>query len=297
MPSFNNLEYPVDNYAAGVTENIGAISVDEASQIPRSTTPDIPVPSELSFSYTPFITQLPNINGPNVVRGGYTEKLANACSIPLGVPQEVFEQRCADIMATLASNTANVLPLPSPKVKHIPDPGVPSEAYKIRQKPARIRITPLLPKQKVEHYKPVQDLPEGPEKEAAKEYNNKVSKARSGRDKARNNEAANRTRDRKKRAMVYRAEALAKKRAESNFWKARAIGLGAGVNDWENLDGVVKREMVADQRFDPFDFVNDELIEAAEGFQEEQQQQQQQEIVQVGKKAQKGKKRKATEME
>ncbi|KAI8238220.1 hypothetical protein K4K55_003007 [Colletotrichum sp. SAR 10_96] len=100
-------------------------------------------------------------------------------------------------------------------------------------------------------------MPDGPERDTAMARNDAIAEAKNDFERKRNNTAATRSRDRKLRAVTHRAEAIFALQSEVEFWKARAVGLGAGVGDWEGLDENVKREMVADHRWDALDFSND----------------------------------------
>lgn len=215
----------------------------------RSTTPEMPFTARLSSS---------NAQGVYVVPGGFASKLADALVVPSTIAPAERQNRQRAMLSILAPDVAHPLPPPSPTIKTLvlPDTDV-ENAHRVRQEPAKITIAPLAPKLRLDPYQPVTSLPEGPAKEAAKSHNNSIAQAKSENDKTRNNTAAARSRDRKKRAIVHRAEAMSNLRTELRFWKARAVGLGAGVRDWELLDGNVRREMVADRRFDAFDFSND----------------------------------------
>ncbi|KAF9873219.1 hypothetical protein CkaCkLH20_09382 [Colletotrichum karsti] len=217
----------------------------------RSTTPELEPPFTAQLSST-------NLNGAYLVRGGFASKLASALTIPSTLtPIERFDRE-QTMFKTLDPHTDHPLPPPSPTIKNFvqPDTAV-EEAHRIRQKPARVTIPALPPKFNFEGYQNPAGMPEGPDKDAVIARNNVLSALKSANDKLRNNTAAARSRDRKKRAIVHRAEAICELRAELAFWKACAVGLGAGVGDWKDLDGNVKREMVADRRFDAFDFTYD----------------------------------------
>ncbi|KAK2759295.1 hypothetical protein CKAH01_16669 [Colletotrichum kahawae] len=221
---------------------------DSFTPIARSTTPELPFTAHLSSI---------NTNGAYIVPGGFASKLASALSTPPIVPAHERAAREAAMLAILSSHKPHPLPPPSPTIKRLIQPDPFRTTHKIRHGASKIFIAPVSPKPAFEPWLNVASMPEGPERDAAMARNDAIAEAKNDFERKRNNTAATRSRDRKLRAVTHRAEAIFHLQSEVEFWKARAVGLGAGVGDWEALDENVKREMVADHRWDALDFSND----------------------------------------
>ncbi|KAI8316551.1 hypothetical protein K4K59_012973 [Colletotrichum sp. SAR11_240] len=221
---------------------------DSFTSITRSTTPELPFTTNLSSI---------NTNGAYIVPGGFASKLACALPIPSTIPAHERAAREAAMLAILSSHKPHPLPPPSPTIKRLIHPDPFRATHKIRHGASKIFIAPVSPKPAFEPWLDAASMPEGPERDAAMARNDAIAEAKNDFERKRNNTAATRSRDRKLRAVTHRAEAIFALQSEVEFWKARAVGLGAGVGDWEGLDENVKREMVADHRWDALDFSND----------------------------------------
>uniref|UniRef100_L2FE54 Uncharacterized protein n=1 Tax=Colletotrichum fructicola (strain Nara gc5) TaxID=1213859 RepID=L2FE54_COLFN len=196
---------------------------DSLTPVTRSTTPELPFTANLSSI---------NTNGAYIVPGGFASKLASALPIPSTVPAAERAVREAAMLAILSSHKPHPLPPPSPTLQRLnPDPF--RATHKIRHGPSKIFIAPVSPKPAFEPWLDAASMPDGPERDAAMARNDAIAEAKNDFERKRNNTDA------------------------TQFWKARAVGLGAGVGDWEGLDENVKREMVADHRWDALDFSND----------------------------------------
>ncbi|KAF6833026.1 hypothetical protein CPLU01_05822 [Colletotrichum plurivorum] len=200
----------------------------------RATTPDYPPPT----SFTPL---------PGSLTGTVYALSISSSTLPSDVARLQ-----ATVSAIINPATApGALPPPSPRVKHMPvvqDKKV-LDALKNRRATETVTIKELLPKEKFEPYEDVSKIPEGPEREAAKERNNSRSEYRTIANKARNCVTAKRTRDRKDKKIAVRGEKIAQVSAERDFWKAVAVGMGADEGAWENLAERFREEMIADRRF------------------------------------------------
>lgn len=198
----------------------------------RATTPDYPPPS--SFSPLP----------------GSLTGTVYALSISEATLPSDRARLQASVSAIINPATApGALPPPSPRVKHITQDKKVLDALKNRRAAATVTVKELLPKEKFEPYEDVAQIPEGPEREAAKERNNKRSEHRTMANKARNCVTAKRTRDKKDKKIATRGEKIARVTAERDFWKAVAVGLGADEGAWEEMGERFREEMVADRRF------------------------------------------------
>ncbi|KAF6812259.1 hypothetical protein CSOJ01_05248 [Colletotrichum sojae] len=200
----------------------------------RATTPDYPPPT----SFTP----LP---------GSLTGTVYALSISPSTLPSDVARLQ-ATVSGIINPATApGALPPPSPRVKnmHIAQDKKVLDALKNRRVIETVTITELLPKEKFEPYEDVSKIPEGPEREAAKERNNQRSEYRTIANKARNCVTAKRTRDKKDKKIATRGEKIAQVTAERDFWKAVAVGMGADESAWENLAERFREEMIADRRF------------------------------------------------
>ncbi|KAF6832784.1 hypothetical protein CMUS01_06799 [Colletotrichum musicola] len=200
----------------------------------RATTPDYPPPT----SFTP----LP---------GSLTGTVYALSISPSTLPSDVARLQASVSAIINPAAAPGALPPPSPRVKHMhtaQDKKV-LDALKNRRATETVTIKELLPKEKFEPYEDVSKIPEGPEREAAKERNNRRSEYRTLANKARNCVTAKRTRDRKDKKIAVRGEKIAQVSAERDFWKAVAVGMGAEESAWENLAERFREEMIADRRF------------------------------------------------
>lgn len=221
----------------------------------RSTTPDFEPPLQA------------HIFSPRSIPGGYSATLTASLSIPDTVDDEERLRRQSDIKQILQSTTSTALPAPSPRVKSPRPTSVsapsPTSVYRIRARPKEIQVGPMLSPRYLGAFTRVDDVPAGPEREAAVEHNNRLAAARLAELKRRNNAAASRSRNRRERAVVGRTEALSAARAQMHWWKARAVSLGAAAGEWDALpERAVREALVADYRVDALDYSRDDPGEA-----------------------------------
>ncbi|WYZ46237.1 hypothetical protein EsH8_IX_000462 [Colletotrichum jinshuiense] len=216
---------------------------------PRSTTPESPPP--------PASYRQPSIFDPRAIPGGFSSKLSATLAIPPSTVPEERYRRQAQIDAIFTSTQPSLLPPPSPRVKKSSPPRDPA-VYKIRRAPCEVRLAPLPPKRILGRYIDVSGMPDGPQKEATVAHNNRLAGEKRDDLKRRNSRAAERSRMRKERAIVWRSEELARARAETAYWKARAVASGARLSAWEDLDEGVREGLVADNRTDAMDYSQDE---------------------------------------
>ncbi|WDK17250.1 hypothetical protein CGRA01v4_08533 [Colletotrichum graminicola] len=215
----------------------------------RSTTPDCEPPYHA------------RIFSPESLPGGFSDVLSLSLSIPDPVGPEERLRRQHEIRHIFAETKSTTLPPPSPFAKR-PSPSAapdsPTDVYRIRAPPARISILPMQPKRSLGVFVPVADATAGAEREAAVSHNNNLAAARLADLKRRNNAAALRSRSRKERAVACRTEELSRATAQMNWWKARAVSLGAHAGEWDALPARAVREaLVADYRVDVTDFSRD----------------------------------------
>ncbi|KAK2063594.1 hypothetical protein LY76DRAFT_680599 [Colletotrichum caudatum] len=214
---------------------------------PRSTTPDFEPPYGA------------RIFCPDSLPGGFSAVLSSSLPIPDSVGPEERIRRQHEIEHIFAATKSTTLPPPSPFAKGPnPSPDSPTDVYRIRAPPARISIPPMQPKRPLGVFVPVADTAAGAEREAAVAHNNSLAAARLADLKRRNNAAALRSRGRRERAVAGRTEELSSATAQMNWWKARAVSLGAGAGEWEALPARAVREaLVAEYRIDVMDFSRD----------------------------------------
>ncbi|KAJ0159186.1 hypothetical protein CTA2_10169 [Colletotrichum tanaceti] len=217
----------------------------------RSTTPDFEPPLQA------------RIFSPRSIPGGYSATLTASLSIPDPVDDEERLRRQREIRHILQSTTSTALPAPSPRVKSPRPSSVsapsPTAVYRIRARPKAIQVGPMLSPRYLGAFTRVDDVPAGPQREAAVEHNNRLAAARLAELKRRNNAAASRSRNRRDRAVVGRTEALSAAKAQMHWWKARAVSLGAAAGEWDALPETAVREaLVADYRVDALDYSRDD---------------------------------------
>ncbi|KDN63496.1 hypothetical protein CSUB01_08844 [Colletotrichum sublineola] len=221
----------------------------ECSTPPRSTTPDCEPPYHA------------RIFCPESLLGGFSAVLSSSLSIPNSVSTGERLRRQHEIRHIFAATKSTTLPPPSPFAKG-PNPSAvpdsPTDIYRIRVPPARISILPMQPKRSLGSFVPVANATAGAEREAAVAHNNQLAAARLADLKRRNNAAALRSRSRKERAVAGRTEELSRATAQMNWWKARAVSLGAAADEWDALPMQAVREaLVAEYRVDAMDFSRD----------------------------------------
>ncbi|KZL80020.1 hypothetical protein CI238_07300 [Colletotrichum incanum] len=217
---------------------------------PRSTTPDFEPPYHA------------RIFSPRSLSGSFSSILSSSLSIPDSVNPEERLRRQSEINHIFTTTKSTTLPPPSPYVKG-PQPSPssysPTTIYRIRAPPRPVQIAPILPKRPLGAFIRIDDVPAGSEREAAVAHNNILAAARLDELKRRNNAAASRSRNRRERAVVGRTEELSGARAQMNWWKARAVSLGARASEWDELpERAVRGVIVADYRVDAMDFSLDE---------------------------------------
>ncbi|KAK2046441.1 hypothetical protein LZ31DRAFT_540480 [Colletotrichum somersetense] len=218
---------------------------------PRSTTPNCEPPYDA------------RIFCPDSLPGGFSAVLSSSLPIPDSVGPEERLRRQHEIKHIFAATKSTTLPPPSPFARGLNPflaaaPDSPTDVYRIRAPPAQISILPMQPKRSLGVFVPVADTAEGAEREAAVAHNNSLAAARLADLKRRNNAAALRSRGRRERAVAGRTEELSSATAQMNWWKARAVSLGADAGEWEALPARAVREaLVAEYRIDVMDFSRD----------------------------------------
>jgi hypothetical protein len=90
------------------------------------------------------------------------------------------------------------------------------------------------------------------EKRRASEINARLAEEKKIRARARNNESAKRSRLRREQLICALKDAVAKVEAERDYWKMKAISLGAGGGDWESILPIV-RELRIEMYYDSGD--------------------------------------------
>ncbi|GKT45757.1 uncharacterized protein ColSpa_05938 [Colletotrichum spaethianum] len=217
---------------------------------PRSTTPDFEPPYHA------------RIFSPNSLQGSFSAILSSSLSLPDSVDPDERLRRQSEINHIFTTTKSTTLPPPSPFAK---SPRLsystysPTEIYRIRAPPQLIEVAPMLPKHSLGAFIRIDDVPAGAEREAAVAHNNNLAAARLKELKRRNNVAASRSRNRRERAVVGRTEELSNVKAQMNWWKARAVSLGARASEWDELpERAVRDVIVADYRVDAMDFSRDE---------------------------------------
>ncbi|GKT70052.1 hypothetical protein ColTof4_02475 [Colletotrichum tofieldiae] len=217
---------------------------------PRSTTPDFEPPYHA------------RIFSPQSLSGTFSSVLSSSLSIPDSVNPEERLRRQSEINHIFTTTKSTTLPPPSPFTKGpqlSPSTYSPTTIYRIRAPPQPVQIVPILPKRPLGAFIRIDDVPAGSEREAAVAHNNNLAAARLEELKRRNNVAASRSRNRRERAVVSRTEELSSVKAQMNWWKARAVSLGARASEWDELPGRAVRDViVADYRVDAMDFSLDE---------------------------------------
>ncbi|GJC78130.1 hypothetical protein ColLi_00968 [Colletotrichum liriopes] len=217
---------------------------------PRSTTPDFEPPYHA------------RIFSPQSLSGTFSSMLSSSLSIPDSVNPEERQRRQSEINHIFTTTKSTTLPPPSPYTKGpqlSPSTYSPTTIYRIRAPPQPVQIVPILPKRPLGAFIRIDDVPAGSEREAAVAHNNNLAAARLEELKRRNNVAASRSRNRRERAVVGRTEELSSVKAQMNWWKARAVSLGARASEWDELPGRAVRDViVADYRVDAMDFSLDE---------------------------------------
>ncbi|OLN97386.1 hypothetical protein CCHL11_01030 [Colletotrichum chlorophyti] len=216
----------------------------------RATTPEGSPPPRTT---TPTIYDF--LNNP----GGFSSTLAAATPIPPNVTPRERRRRETAVTRIFTSTQSSLLPPPSPRDRTASTPApFDPKLFRVRLPPAEVTLAPLLPRAQLARYIRVEDIPEGPRKDAARAHNNALAAQKLREQKRRNNLAAGRSRGRKERAIVGRSDELAWARAETSFWKAVAVAGGACPRAWDVLDPVVREGLAADNRFDAMDFGREE---------------------------------------
>lgn len=95
-----------------------------------------------------------------------------------------------------------------------------------------------------------ENMPAGPERQRLEKINNERAEMDKAEDRKRNNDSAKAGRQKRNNALIIQLEQVAHARAERNFWRARAFGLGAGKNEWADMPEDEKEDMIADFRQD-----------------------------------------------
>ncbi|TEA19490.1 hypothetical protein C8034_v009669 [Colletotrichum sidae] len=219
----------------------------------RSTTPELP--SNLAGSYTSLLQASIAVNSDvipetSASRQSHLVNLLDNCRTQLPPPSPRVKS------ATLGPNTANNRVRKVPKNRKKDKTTI--RFHRMRQNPEKVSIHELPPQEENQlEFIQAGEMSDGPEKDAAIEHNNALGDHQKLGDRARNNVAASRSRDRKERAVVYRAEGLARANARALFWQLRAVAHGCQDTDWDNLHDLVKEQLYASYRFDAHDYTVD----------------------------------------
>ncbi|KAH7136516.1 hypothetical protein EDB81DRAFT_902472 [Dactylonectria macrodidyma] len=176
-------------------------------------------------------------NAPQLIGGSYTLQAAGL-SIPTNIPAQEMRRRQAEMERELAYQEANPPALP---MSQIPD---------------------LPPKPTAEDWVPFPDepIPENEHRRIEAE-NNRIAKTNQRIERERNNQAAKKSRQKRLEALGNSQRITYDRSASGDWWRLRAMALGASASDYDEVpqqikDGMVK---VIEQRVTAVDEENENI--------------------------------------
>ncbi|KPM43579.1 hypothetical protein AK830_g2941 [Neonectria ditissima] len=184
----------------------------------------INLPSQISAASGILQTPNPRLDTSHIPRirvGGYTVDVANLV-IPTNLTPGEFQRRVSEMEQELAYQKANPPALPRSDIPELPEKP-PSEPW--RRFPDDV-------------------TPE--QRQAIEAENNRIATTNQRIERERNNQAAKKSRMKRLEALERTRYLLNDRSAECDWWRLKAMSLGASVSEWDNLPEEVKSSMVND---------------------------------------------------